>query len=400
MKKQLWVIFQVLTLIFGFTNISGATNGMRLIGIGPIQRSMGGANVGLPKDSTAAITNPAGLIKLERRLDVAFTAFDPSVEYEATSSFGQVTTNGKKIKSKAQPFPVPGLGVILPINEEWTFGFGGYGLSGMGVDYASNLYNNRTFTEYSFLKLAPGFSYKVNERLAVGFAPNINYAEMNFEAGSPAEVPHRDGKAWGIGATFGILYDISEKVSFGFAYETKQVFQDFEFDTVSGRDELSFDQPQSLTAGLGIKSTERLRFAADVQWIDWEQIMGVNKPSYKVNNSGASPYNMRWSDQFVYKFGAEYDLNDKWQLRAGYNYGEEPTEATQPFEVIAFPGIAEHHFTAGFGYQINQDLELNVGFMYAPTVDKIASNASGQFLDTSKSSMSQYSVDVGLSWKF
>ncbi len=395
-----WIILQVFILIFGFTHVSQATNGMRLIGIGPIQRSMGGANVGLPKDSTAALTNPAGLIKLDRRLDLAFTAFDPKVEYEATSSFGQVTTNGKTIKSKTQPFPVPGLGLVLPINENWTFGFGGYGVAGMGVDYASNLYNNRTYTEYSFLKLAPGFSYKVNERLSLGFAPNINYAEMDFEAGSPAEVPHRDGRAWGIGATVGLLYDVSERVSLGLVYESKQAFQDFEFDTTAGRDELSFDQPQSLTAGLGIKQTERLRFAVDVQWIDWEQIMGLHKPSYKVNNSGASPYNMRWGDQFVYKFGVEYDLNEKWQLRAGYNYGKEPTEATQPFEVIAFPGIAEQHFTAGFGYQLKEDLQLNVGVMYAPTVDKIASNATGQFIDTSTSSMSQYSIDLGLSWKF
>ena len=45
-----------------------ATNGMRMIGFGPVQNSMGGASVAAPLDATTVVTNPAGLS--ERRAAV------------------------------------------------------------------------------------------------------------------------------------------------------------------------------------------------------------------------------------------------------------------------------------------------------------------------------------------
>ncbi len=48
-----------------------ATNGMRMIGFGPVQNSMGGASVAAPLDGATAVSNPAGLAELAPRVDGA-----------------------------------------------------------------------------------------------------------------------------------------------------------------------------------------------------------------------------------------------------------------------------------------------------------------------------------------
>ncbi len=69
---------------------AAATNGMRMIGFGPVQDSMGGASVGAPLDSSTIVTNPAGMSALGMRVDAAGTYFKPTVKYTATDAPGTV----------------------------------------------------------------------------------------------------------------------------------------------------------------------------------------------------------------------------------------------------------------------------------------------------------------------
>jgi len=398
-KSHYWIVTIALIVLLLYMPSSYATNGMKVIGVGAVQRSMGGASVGLPLNSATTITNPAGITELEKRLDFGLTYFAPDVNYQASSNAMQVTYNNTTLASDMKYFFIPALGVVKPIDERFSVGLGAYGVSGMGVDYEENLYNNITYTNYALMKIAPTVAYSVNDRLSIGIAPNIDYATMEFEAGMPTEVAHHEGSAFGFGFTVGLLYRANDLLSFGCAYESRQWFSDFEFDTVRGTDKLSFDQPQSVTFGVGITPTERFRLAFDVMWIDWASTMGRNRPGYSVNSSNATSWNMYWDEQLVYKIGAEFDINEKISLRAGYNYGRNPLKIDRTFENISFPAITEHHITCGAGLDISENMELNLGFMYAPEVTLNTSNA-GQFINSATTRMAQYSVDVAIAYKF
>jgi long-chain fatty acid transport protein len=376
-----------------------ATNGMRVIGVGPVQRSMGGASTALPLDSAVSLTNPAALIELDRRLDISATFFDPHVRYRAYSAGGMVTKNNTFINSDMSPCYIPAVGVTLPVNKAATFGLGTYGVCGMGVKYPSNLYNNVTYTKYHYMKLTPAMAYRLNEKSSVGAAFNLGYAMMEFNAGSPAEKPHNDGDALGLGFTIGTLYQFNDTIALGLAYESKQSFSDFEFSTSSGTDKLRLNQPQSLTVGLAVKPAKRLRMAFDVEWIDWPQTVGKNMPRYTKNSSGATPWNMNWDEQLIYKLGFEYDLNKSAKVRFGYNYARNPLDSSRAFENISFPAIAEHHITGGLAIQLNDKKILNIGAMYAPQVSLHTANAN-QFIDSAKTQMYQYSIDVGITCMF
>jgi long-chain fatty acid transport protein len=86
-------------------------------------------------------------------------------------------------------------------------------------------------------------------------------------------------------------------------------------------------------------------------------------------------------------------------LRARYNYGASPLAEGRAFENLAFPAVAQHHFTVGTGYEVGA-LTLNVAAQYSPEAKLAVSNAMEQGIVTYEARMSQLAFDVGGSWRF
>ena len=386
------------------TSSAYATNGMRMIGFGPVQDSMGGVSVGLPLDAASILTNPAGMSVLPGRIDFGASYFVPSVKYKATESAGMgglvINHDGAEIDSDRGGSPVPAFGLIIPLGEKFRFGVGAYGVAGMGVDYPQNLYSGVTYTSYSQMRFAPALSYKINDMVSVGTTINIMYATMEFNAGGPTQQPHMGASSFGYGATLGVLVKPVDMIQIGLAYETKSNFQDFSFNTAAGADKIEFNQPSAATLGIGIKPIKDLLIGFDVQWIHWAESNGSNLPKYTANASGAMPWNMDWSDQFVYKLGVQYMVHPMVALRAGYNYGKMPLSSDRAFENMAFPAVSEHHITAGIGINLTKQFTLNIGGMYSPPAKISGSNIMQQGIVSYETEMSQYSIDMGVTYTF
>ena len=189
-------------------------------------------------------------------------------------------------------------------------------------------------------------------------------------------------------------------IQIGLAQETKSYFQDFSFNTANGVDKLEFNQPQTATLGFGVKPIKDLSIGFDVQWIRWSETNGQDLPKYTANAGSAMPWNMDWSDQFVYKVGVQYRVHPMVALRAGYNYGKMPLSSDRAFENIAFPAVSEHHITAGIGIYFNDHFALNIGGMYSPPAKISGSNMMQQGIVSYETEMSQYSVDMGVAYTF
>lgn len=69
MKKNIVFSFLWVIAVMLIAANAHATNGMRMIGFGPVQDSMGGVSVGLPLDAASILTNPAGMSVLPGRID-------------------------------------------------------------------------------------------------------------------------------------------------------------------------------------------------------------------------------------------------------------------------------------------------------------------------------------------
>jgi long-chain fatty acid transport protein len=403
--------FRVLAAIAALCAAPGAqaTNGMRMIGFGPVQDAMGGANAAAGLDAASVLTNPSTMSGLSGRIDFGASYFKPKVEYSATAPTGAPTVmnDGATLKSDRGGSPIPAFGLVVPAGDDFRFGLGAYGVGGMGVDFGQNLYGGTTFSSYSQMRFTPGFSYRLNELLSVGATANLAYATMEYAAAAGmGQAGHDSASSFGGGATFGVLVTPAEWLRVGAAYETTTWFRSFEFNTPAqpqnnlpaGHDRISFNQPQSATLGLSLNPFRPLLLAFDVQWIRWSETNGQNMPTFTASN-GALPWNLNWSNQIVYKLGAQYTLPRKVMLRAGYNYGKTPVDSTRAFENIAFPAIAEHHLTAGIGHEITKKASINAAFGWSPTKTLNGSNPN-QGIASYQAKMSQLSFDAGFAYLF
>lgn len=389
-----------------------ATNGMRMIGFGPVQNSMGGASVGAPLDAFTIVTNPAGMSDLGRRADGSATLFLPTVKYTVDNSYG--TASGEEQESNKAPSVIPNLGYVAPLSDKLTIGVGAFGISGMGVRYDWDLFGSETQTAYMNLRVAPAASYELSDQLSVGVAVNLMYAQMAwFVMGASGAPKREDGSAFGIGATLGLTYEPVKDLTLGLAYETKSFFGDFEFDipahtfnhptygaipVAAGTEALDFDQPQVVTLGASYRVIEPLLVAADVEWIDWSSTNGKDQPEFTETVAVTNPWNMNWSDQVVVKLGAEFKATKELAIRAGYNYGKLPLDADRAFENIAFPAVSEHHVTLGAGYAVGA-LTVNVAAVISPEATIEGANPA-QGIPGYETKMSQLAFDLGVGYKF
>jgi len=381
----------------------------------------------LPLDAASVISNPAGISELGRRIDFGASYFNPTVSYQAQESglpptmAGMVIGSTSKLSSQRGASPVPAFGLVLPVNDQLTFGLGAYGIAGMGVDYAQNLYGGVTYSSYSQMRFAPGVAYKLNDQISLGVTANVMYAQMGYDAASGVgQVSHQVASSFGAGATLGARYSPVEWFTLGAAYETKSWFQDFAFNipqhqgvdlttfqpvnVLAGTDKMTFNQPSSATLGFAMNPYQPLTLAFDVQRIRWSESNGQNLPSYSVSN-GAMPWNLDWQDQWVFKVGAQYRVGKMLAVRAGYNYGKSPLDPNRAFENIAFPAVAEHHITGGLGLDLTDKFGLNMAVMYVPAAKLTGSNPQmpaqgGQLIASYTTTMSQVAVDMGLAYRF
>jgi long-chain fatty acid transport protein len=393
-----------------------ATNGMRMIGFSPTQNAMGGASVGAPLDAATVATNPAGLLATGLRLDVGMTYFDPTVKYTATGG-----ASGQEQTSDRGPSYIPSIAFSMPFADRFAFGVGLFGAAGMGVDFPADLYGSRTMTSYAQARVTPAVAMRIIPGLSAGLTLNAMYATMEYDVGGtpppngPGLQPRKSASSLGYGATLGLQWSPLPILTVGAAYETKSQFQDFEFDIPAhqiavpgvglvdvpgGTEKLAFDQPSVITVGASVKPLPGLILAADVGLIRWSETNGKNLPKFTTdpNLTGGTAWNLDWEDQVVLKVGAELPVFPLVKLRLGYNYGKMPLDTSRAFENVAFPAIAEGHFTGGLMVKVGP-VAVSAAAVYAPEA-KISGGQPLQGLPTYESKMSQVALDLGASMSF
>lgn len=172
-------------------------------------------------------------------------------------------------------------------------------------------------------------------------------------------------------------------------------------------DTLELEAPQQFGTGLAYHFTDwNTRVEANAKWINWSNATGYD--------------DFDWDDQWVFSIGAEFEPMDRLFLRVGYNYGKNPVKEhngfsgmntvqgkTMPayyyetFRIIGFPAIVEHHLTFGVGYQFNEAFSLNLGVMHAfeNSITETGTDFIGMPVSL-ESTLSETSVDFGLTWRF
>lgn len=385
-------------LLIALTGIALATNGDTLISVAPTARSMGGTGVAAPLDAISAIfANPAAMC-MGPYCPGSQSVF-AGTYYDSTT---KATVNGITAKSQMEPSVIPAVGITAPITNKLRFGFGAYGISGMGVDYREvNFLGPGTgaYTNLQVMKFAPNLAYQLTPALSVGTSLQLVYGALDLGRGTVHN--------YTIGGQAGAIYKAGP-VSLGVSYTTPEKINHKKIADLDGNgtlDDLALESPHTVAAGIALQPSERFLIETDVKWLNWSQAAGYR--------------DFAWEDQWVYAVGMQYKDPSGLSLRTGYNYSKSPIKVHDNFDmmsftkvqgaqvptvgyeylrIVGFPGIQEHHVTAGIGYKFSKTFEMHLGYMHAFKNTISETSAGGAFKFASE--MSANTFEVGLVWNY
>jgi len=330
-----------------------ATNGDQMIGVTATQWGMAGAVVAAPQDAGTIMSNPAGLAELgmkEVRFDMGFGLLNPPRKANGT-------------ESDSDYYLIPSGAVAFNVNDRLYLGMGMAGLSGTGVDFADIMAAapgaQAVVTTKQFYKIAPGFGYKVNDKLSIGAALNIDYQSLAIH-NTAFTLPQN--QVYGFGATAGLIYKFNNRLQVGASWISKQSMDEFKWNTTAGRYAMTMDAPQQFAVGVAFKPMPGLLIEADVKHIGFSDVLG--RVPFQTPG-GPSAMNFGWDDQVVYAIGVQKEINSKTIVRAGFNYGKSPIGREDVNNNIGSLAVTEKHLSVGMTRKLSDKVSASLSYMHA-----------------------------------
>nr|WP_315861152.1 outer membrane protein transport protein [Bremerella volcania] len=351
--------FVLILVLVVATSSMAYGQGIAVTGVGPVNRSMGGAGTAAPLDAIGALHwNPASISYLEQsEVSFGMEGLLADIELSSTVSGTTNTTNGE-----AGVAIIPAVGWVDHLEgTPLTIGMGVYGIGGfrnnMPMD-ASNplLASGPVFADAEIMQIAPTMSLRLGECWSIGVAPTITAARMQFDPLGPSAITPTSTAGsgnrvhWGGGIQGGIYYASPSCWRAGFTIKSTQWFEQFRFFTPSGVVRFDLDYPMILSTGLAYYGWERWVFAADARYFDYANTQGFR--------------DLGWDNVFAGAIGAQYQLSDLWKLRAGYNFNQNPIGSEDVFTNVANPLIQTHNIALGAGCLLTDGVELNLAYVY------------------------------------
>ncbi|WP_372798839.1 OmpP1/FadL family transporter [Pontiella sp.] len=351
-----------------------ATEGINLIGVGPIQQGTAGAGVASAKDSTWLILNPAGLTDVDRSVDTSLQLFAPVRTVDYGMGAGETEDDSA--------FIIPSISTSFGCchGENGSIGLGIYGTSGMGVDY-SPAGPLGSMTELSVAKMTATYAYKFGDSgLSLGAGPIFVLSRFKTDMmGSSGDWD----TAYGAGAIIGINQHLG-RLTIGGSYMSEQFMSSFdtEYDSLLGD---NMNLPQQLTVGAAYNVLDNVELALDYRWTGWSSldVMGDS---------------FGWDDQHIVKAGVTWGVSDALALRAGISHGNSPIKDEDVLMNSLFPAIVETHLACGLSYAW-EDISVHFAYVHALENELTGTNAPMMPGETTIS-MYQNSFTLGATYRF
>ncbi|MGL4319149.1 MAG: OmpP1/FadL family transporter, partial [Pseudomonas sp.] len=295
-------------------------------------------------DASVLYGNPAGLSKLKRA--------------EVVGGFGLVKANVDIDDSSAETHkgdmvpltPVPFAYYASPIDEDFSWGLGMYVPYALISDYEKSFGGRYKglYSKVEVVTLQPTLSYRVNDRVSVGFGPTLNKIKGklvnnldNSAVGGTGETKVGiKGDDTALGFNAGVLVDVTDQLTWGLTYHSKVEY------TLEGRTRVSggtglvglfngeydasldFTTPETVDTSVSYQFDDKWTFHAGTTFTRWSRLQEI-----VVENTGTPlglldevSEQLKWHDTWSYAIGATYQLNPQWVLRTGMALDPSPAE--------------------------------------------------------------------------
>ncbi len=375
-KTRLLTIAAVFAALLAVPAGLEATNGMYLTGYGPETVGRGGANLAISDRVLALNFNPAGIGQLQgNHLSYSLSMLAPGLDNENLIN--------QPNDARDRYFPLPAIAYVRGGKETpWTWGVGFLAQGGMGATFEEfdTFFGTRdeTFSEVRFMTLSPTVAYSFSDDLAIGATLNLGYADASFRFfpnTSFFNVQDPQNSFFGVdldqagglqtSVRVGAWWRAHPKLAVGLVYQTEtesdfgggDMRVDFSNHPLLGQkvaytaDVDGFTFAAQAGIGFAYRPGDRWTLALDVKRYFWDHAIDtivVTASDPEVQGAPpvlTLPFVFDWRDQWVFAAGADVKLNDRFTLRGGYNFGENPV----PDDTLTplFPANVEHHLSFG-----------------------------------------------------
>jgi long-chain fatty acid transport protein len=362
------------------------------------------------------------------RFDVGGEVFIPKrgfVDDSATLESGFPGSNtGVDHQSDSNVFLIPSMGGIYKFNRKLTLGMAVIGngantrydqqVPGLPDCMDGNTSTGTGSTAFNFnclgsktagvsllqMQVLPSAAYNVTSHQTIGASVAIavqQFRAYGLQAFGSDGLGYTNGQgkftnegndySYGSGIRLGWLGKFfNDRLSLGANYSSKVYMSKFNQYKNLFAEQGSFDIPENWTIGLAVKATKKLTVAADLEKIYYSNVASVANPGPDAKNpttffppgcqtlsDGSNTcmlgrddgMGFGWQDMMVYKVGFNYDYNDNWSFRAGYNYGKAPMPNNQVLFNFLAPAVVENHVTLGASYRPDKNMEWSFNYMHA-----------------------------------
>ncbi|MGQ1889693.1 OmpP1/FadL family transporter [Thermophagus sp. OGC60D27] len=381
---------------------------------GQKQTGMGHTGTGLLLGPSSIHFNPGALSFLEGNI---FLSAGVSGVF-SNNSFVKKQPSVYKAESDnpvGTPFSFYG---AMRLNEKLVVGIGANSPYGNSLKWDDD-WDGRYLIQNISLKaiyVQPTISYAITPNISVGGGPVFAFGSVDLAKALPLQLVDGDGDVnlngttTAFGYNVGIFFKVSPRFTAGINYRSKVLMKvdggDATFfvpasmaSNFPGNNTFSAElpMPSNLTFGIGLKATDKLLFAFDLQHVGWSDYQDLNF-DFKENTAALQDsHNPRnFTNTMIYRLGAEYEATSFLKLRAGVYYDETPIP--EDYLTPETPGTNKTGISVGFSWSLNDKLTVDASLLHIAGQTREDGYAPLNFYGTYESSA--WIPGVGLSWVF
>jgi long-chain fatty acid transport protein len=383
--------------------------------------------ISYPLDSLVGAYNPAGITDVGDRFDVEAAWVQDwgkskvSGNRTATGALNPLT-NGSRNGMRTKTVYPAGFGLTKGwcLANDWEVSAG---LILYNRNYQKTTYKHALALfgrspaglEYLNETVAPIVAVKWCDRHSIGISVNYQIERLkvnglqNFDntlfSSAPGHVTNRGYEyATGWGVTIGYLGKLTDSLSIGVTYqpETGMTRLNKYKGFLADRGRLNI--PRKIGAGISYHITPCLVVAFDVEHIQWSKIRSLHNPLLhngvleKLGQKNGPGFGFR--NQWYYRVGSEWRINESWTVRAGYRYANTPIRRSQTAVNVLTLDTVESFVTVGGTWNLNECNEFTITYAYGFEHKIRGRNAIPAFLGGGNVDLKEQKYALGIAWGY
>lgn len=386
--------------LLSLSTLAASAEGYQINTLSARQNGMGHTGTAMKLGAESMIFNPAGLGFLDKTLE-----FQGSV----TGIFAHATAkvNGVEYKTANDPSTPMAFNLGMSVYDNFKVGVSFYTPYGSGINWGDNwpgaVLNQRVALKaFTF---QPTLAWRIIPGLSVGAGAMVTFGNVNLDKGlvsetsmntvlgamgndyrfsdTPASINLQGKAAVTVGVNAGVMWDIDPRWTVGVSFRSKMNLKvkcgdaSVRFANEMARQILesqlgildkanfkaSMPAAAVLNAGVAYKPIDKLVLAFDAQWTGWSAYKSLD---IEFLSETLTPYNQyiakNYSNSWTFHLGAQYDLTNRFQLRAGMMVDTTPVSKTHYNPET--PGMTKIEPSVGFSFSPVKYFSIDASLLY------------------------------------